>query len=100
MPLFLVKRVVGDVTQTEVDAAVFRAKACAYEFSGLQWLSSYWHKEGGISYCVYEAESKEQLEAHAVRAQVECDEVWPVSLLTPEQYSSSRAWMPRESAAT
>jgi hypothetical protein len=96
MALFIIKRVIGESSQTDVDAAIFRARACAYDFPGLRWVHSYWHREAGITYCIYEAESKEQIVAHSQRASLICDEVWPVSLLAPEQYRSHSAWIEPE----
>jgi hypothetical protein len=99
--LFLIKRVIGDASQTEVDGAIFRAKACAYDFPGLHWQHSYWDKSAGITYCIYEAESKEQIVAHSRRASLICDEVSAVSLLSPDQYfgDSSGTPQPAEAAA-
>jgi hypothetical protein len=98
MALFLIKRYVGEATQTEVDAAIFRAMSCAYQFDGMRWVTSYWDKEGGYTYCVYEAESKEHIQEHARRASLTCDEVFTVSQLGPEQYPSSRTCLTEEAS--
>jgi hypothetical protein len=99
MSLFLIKRLIGESSQSEVDAAIFRARACAYDFPGLRWIQSYWDKQAGITYCIYEAASKEQILDHSRRASLICDEVYPVSLLAPGQYSSHAAWLESDGSA-
>jgi len=91
MALFLIKRGVPGSDQGDIDAAVFRSMACVYQFPGMRWITSYWDQANGISYCVYEAASREQIEAHSARAQIPCDDVWEVSSVDPSQYIGSRA---------
>jgi len=86
MPLFMIKRKVPDATQEDVDAALFRAMACMFQFSGMKWLNTYWDRTNGQSYCVYEARDEEQIRAHASRAHIPCDEIWPVEGIDPSQY--------------
>jgi hypothetical protein len=90
MALFLIKRDVRGATATDYDAAIFRAISCVYDFEGLNWVHSYWDREAGFSYCIYEAESAEQLHQHAERAQIPCDEVYPVAHMVPEAYEAGR----------
>ena len=90
MALFLIKRDVRGASDTDYDAAVFRAISCSYEFAGLYWVQSYWDRESGYSYCVYEAESAEQVRQHSVKSQIACDEVYPVTHIAPDGYTASR----------
>ena len=90
MALFLIKRDVRGATPTDYDAAAFRAISCAYDYEGLRWVHSYWDRESGFSYCVYEAQSIEQIRQHSQRAHIACDEVYPVSHMVPEAYSAGR----------
>jgi hypothetical protein len=90
MPLFLIRRDVTGATQTDYDAGVFRAISCAYDYEGLRWIHSYWDREGGMSYCLYEARSIDQIKQHSQRSQIACDEVLPVSHVQPEMYTAGR----------
>jgi hypothetical protein len=91
MPLFLIKRAIPGATASDYDAAVFRAMSCAYEFDGLRWVTSYWDEDGGYSYCVYEAQDADQVEQHSHRAQIACDEVFPIVQVNPADYRSDVA---------
>jgi hypothetical protein len=86
MPLYRVRRDVGDISQEDLDAAAFRAIVCAPQFPGLRWVRSYWDKGGGHLDCIYEAANPGQLEEHARVARIPCDEVREVSELLPETY--------------
>jgi hypothetical protein len=90
MALYLIKRNVPGASSAEIDAAAFRAMACAYSFPGLRWIHSYWDPKGGATYCIYEAESREQIEDHARRARIPCDEVMPVNYMTPSEYAGGQ----------
>jgi hypothetical protein len=91
MPLFMIKRDVNGATPMDYDAAVFRAISCAYDFEGLRWVHSYWDRESGNSYCVYEAQSPEQLRQHSQRSHISCDEIYPVAQIVPESYAAGRS---------
>jgi len=86
MPLYKVTRNVGDLSRDELDAAAFRAIVCAPQFSGLRWIRSYWDRQNGLLDCYYEAQSIEQLEAHARTARIPCDDVRLVDEVLPDPY--------------
>ena len=86
MPLFKVRRDVGEMTQEDMDAAGFRAIVCAPQFPGLKWHRSYWDKAQGRLDCIYEAETQGQLEEHARVSRIPCDEIREVAEVLPDPY--------------
>jgi uncharacterized membrane protein len=89
MPLYQIRRNVPGAGREDVDAAAFRALVCAIEFPGLEWVESYWDSGRGVITCIYEAESREQVEAHARRSRIACDEVREVEVIRPDDYVES-----------
>ncbi len=89
MPLFLIRRDVPGATQEDIDAAAYRAIACAFNYEGIKWHTSYWDKEAGRLHCVYEGQSREQIEDHSRRARIPCDEVRQVTQLMPEVWQGA-----------
>ena len=87
MPLFSIERELPGATSDDVDAAGSRAAACAFNYPGLKWISSYWDRSGGRILCIYEAESAEQIEHHSMRARIPCDKITPVEHVDPTRYS-------------
>ena len=87
MALFTIERKLPGATSEDVDAAGFRAVACAFNYPGLRWLSSYWDPEGERILCIYEAESAEQIEHHSMRARIPCDRVSLVYHIDPERFA-------------
>lgn len=87
MPLFFIRRSVSGATQEAIDAAAYRAIACALRYEGLHWITSYWDQAKNELHCVYEGISAEQIENHSRRARIPCDEVRPVMQVSPEQYT-------------
>jgi hypothetical protein len=90
MALFLIKRDVRGASETDYDAAVFRAISCSYEFEGLRWVQSYWDRDTGYSYCIYEAANEEQIRQHSSKSRIACDEVHAVTHVAPEGYTAGR----------
>lgn len=86
MPLYRIRRDVGQLSQEEMDAAAFRAIVCAPQFPGLKWIRSYWDRETGRLDCIYEAANATQIEEHAATARIPCDQVRPVDEVMPETY--------------
>jgi len=86
MPLFTIRRDVPDVTREDLDAAAFRALACAYEYPGLRWVRSYWDEDRGQLLCLYEARDAAQIEHHSRRSRIPCDEIRAVIEFGPESY--------------
>jgi hypothetical protein len=89
MPLYKIRRRVGEMSQDEMDAAAFRAIVCAPQFPGLKWHRSFWDREAGLVDCLYEAEDQAQIEEHARVSRIPCDEVRPVDELIPDAYINS-----------
>ncbi len=94
MPLFTIRRDLGPATQEDFDAAVYRAIICAYEYSDLKWIRSFWNPERGEVRCYYEARDVAQLQEHAYRAAIPCDEVALVTEILPESYSAENPRTP------
>jgi len=90
MTTYLVKRNIAGAGPNDYDAALFRALSCVYDFPGLKWLHSFWDREGAVSYCVYEAESIEQIYEHSALAHIPCDEVSVVLATGPDTYEAGR----------
>ncbi len=86
MPIFTIRRVLGEVSKEDVDASAFRAIVCSYEYPGMKWHQSYWDVERGELLCIYEADSAEQIYGHAERSKIPCDEVRLVTVLRPGDY--------------
>jgi hypothetical protein len=86
MPLYTIRRMVPGAQQDDVDAASLRAIFCAYEYSGLKWIRSFWDQAKQELLCVYEATSPDQIREHSNRARLPCDEVTEVVEFGPEQY--------------
>lgn len=86
MPLYRIRRNVGDISEPEVDAASFRAILCGAEFPGLRWHRSYFDKAAGWIDCIYEANSAEDIREHARIARIPCDEIHEVVEVKPETY--------------
>ena len=89
MPLYTIRRKIPDASQEDVDAASLRAIFCAYEYSGLKWVRSFWDRDHQELLCVYEATSPDQVREHSERSRIPCDEVIEVLEFGPEQYLHS-----------
>ena len=95
MPLFLVRRTNPYAKPTDLDAAMFRGLICSKEFPGLKWLRTY-HTDGMTSaWCVYEANSIDDVAEYSNRASLDYDEIVEIAELTHESY-----WTPRKSEMT
>jgi hypothetical protein len=86
MALYVIRREVPGSTQEEIDAASWRAIACAVNYPGLRWIHSYWDISGQL-FCVYEAEDESQIRGHAKQSRIPCDEVKQVVVVRPEHYT-------------
>ena len=91
MALYLIRRNLGQATQGDLDGASIRALSCLYNYEGLRWLTSYWNEATGQIYCVYEAQSEQQIIEHSAQARIPCDEITPVQQVNPEEYASQVA---------
>jgi len=86
MPLYRIRREVGEISQEEMDAAAFRAILCAPQFPGMRWHRSYWDREAGRLDCFYEALTLRDVEEHARVARIPCDEIRQVDEVVPDTY--------------
>lgn len=86
MPLYAIRRAVGDVTPDDIDAAALRAIFCATEYDGFRWIRSYWDREAGLLNCIYEAQSAAQIREHSMRSNIPCDDVHEVTEILPGTY--------------
>jgi hypothetical protein len=86
MPLYQVRRDIGDVSQDDLDASAYRAIICAYQFPEIRWVRSFWNRAAGQITCFYEARDPEQLTEHARLSRIPCDEVREVTEVLPEPY--------------
>ena len=86
MPLYSIRRQIGQVSEDELDASAFRAIVCAFQFDGLKWRRSYWDRKAGELTCIYEAQTSRQLEDHARVSRIACDSIAEVSEVRPEPY--------------
>ena len=88
MPLYLIDRDISSFDENDLEGAALRALACTYSFQGMRWVRSFLNEETGASFCIYEAESAEDLREHAVLANLPCDEVREVTEIEPQRFEA------------
>ena len=86
MPLFLIRRDLGQVSKEDVDAASIRALSCVFNYEGMRWVTSYWDQPGGKVFCVYEARDAQQIVDHSAQSRIPCDEITNVQQVDPAEY--------------
>jgi hypothetical protein len=86
MPLFHIRRDIGQISQEELDAAAVRAILCAPQFTGMKWQRSFLDRKAGRLDCYYEAASASDVRDHARVARIPCDDVWEVEEVLPQPY--------------
>ena len=86
MPLYRVERAVGEQSQAEIEAGIFRAASCSNRFEGLRWLRSFHDAAAKQFTCYYEARSPADIRAHAAHAGIPCDEIAEVREYLPDNY--------------
>ena len=78
MPRYLIRRVLGDVNDAELEAAADVSRHVRSEhFPDIEWEHSHVVRtpEGLVSYCVYAAPDAERVRDHAAAAGLPADEV-------------------------
>jgi hypothetical protein len=96
LALFLVPRTEPFAGESDLDAAMFRALLCAQSFPGFKWIRTYYTEDSKKAFCVYEANSADDVRAYSRLANIPYDAVIEVEELTRETY-----WTPAfEDAAT
>jgi hypothetical protein len=84
LPLLLVRRKLDPLTQAEFRAVALQAIMCAYEYTDLRWLRSYWARDDNELHCLFRARTHDLVREHAARSRIPCDEVLDaVDLLQP-----------------
>lgn len=86
MPLYLVRRTNPFGAEADLDAAMFRTLVCTKAFPGLRWIRTYHTPGGERAYCVYEANSRDDVHRYSRAANVPYDEIIEVGELTRELY--------------
>ncbi len=86
MATYIIHRTVGQVSETDIEAASYRANAALASMSGIRWIRSYYSAEEGKIYCEYEALSLDLLIEHARRADIPFDGATIVRELDPDMF--------------
>jgi hypothetical protein len=83
MPRFVIHRVLGDVSDEQLEAAAEESRRVrAEQFPDLEWEHSHVVRtaEGRSSYCIYAAPNAQRLREHAAAAGLPADEVQEIEL--------------------
>ncbi len=83
MPRFVIRRVLPDMTNDEIEAAAEASSRVRVEqFPELEWEHSHVVRteDGLTSYCIYAAPSAQHLRDHAAAAGLPADEVHEIQL--------------------
>lgn len=88
MPLYLIERRIGDMTEDEMAAGGLRALAAQEKLTSdkVRWIRSYFDPEGRQMRCIYEAESADLVRQHAEMARIPCDSITEVIEHVPDTY--------------
>ncbi len=86
MPMFKIRRVVGEMTNDDMNAAALRSIWCLSDYPGLRWVNSLWDKDAGEVTCLYESRSAEEIRSHSEAARLPCDEVKEITVIDPDEY--------------
>jgi hypothetical protein len=86
MPTYSIRRIVGNISRDDVDAAAIRSLWCLANFPQVRWIRSTWDEGRGEINCLYEAPNVEVIREHAVSANLPCDEVREVDIIDPDDY--------------
>ncbi len=85
MSLYAIRRPFPNATETDLDAAGFRALACVPFYPGMRWIRTLWDPEREETLCIYEARSVDDIWRHSEQAGLPCSEVRRVHEKLPEQ---------------
>jgi hypothetical protein len=86
--MFLVPRSDPFSSVTDLDAAMFRALVCSNSIAGLKWIRTYYTPGVKTSWCVFEANSAEDIAAYSRLANIPYDDIIEVAEITRDAYWS------------
>jgi hypothetical protein len=89
MPLYSIRRPFPGAQPADLDAAGFRALACAPFYPGMRWIRTFWDAERQETLCIYEARSVDDIWRHSEQAGLPCEEVREVTEKLPEELETS-----------
>jgi hypothetical protein len=77
MPMYLIKRNFGSISDESLGSAAQTSKQVCSTLPGVKWVRSYLAIEDGekITYCIYEAPDQETVKKQAEQANLPCDEI-------------------------
>jgi hypothetical protein len=75
LQLVLVRRHLDPGTYREFRSIALQAIMCAYEYTDLRWLRSFWAREQNELLCVFRTRTHDLVREHAYRSRIPCDEV-------------------------
>jgi hypothetical protein len=84
LQLVLVRRRLQPTTRQNFRAVALQAIMCAYEYTDLRWLRSYWATEENELHCVFRTRTHDLVREHARRSRIPCDEVHDAVELGPD----------------
>ncbi|MGE5595666.1 MAG: nickel-binding protein [Hyphomicrobiales bacterium] len=91
MPLYLIRRPFPGAKPAEIDAAGFRALACAPFYPGMRWIRSFHDTQAEEMFCIYEARSADDIWRHAEQSSIPCASVVTVSEIVPPPVPAAAA---------
>ena len=83
--LVLVRRKLDPMTQREFRAVALQAIMCAYEYTDMRWLRSFWATEQNELHCLFRTRTHDLVREHAQRSRIPCDEIYDAIEVTPGQ---------------
>lgn len=81
--LWMIERDVATWTDEDVEAAGLRAKICVLWYPNMEWVRTFYEREGERLLCIYRAESETDIRTHALAAGLPCGTVLPVDEVLP-----------------
>ncbi|CAN5668520.1 hypothetical protein BH24ACT21_BH24ACT21_12590 [soil metagenome] len=86
MPKYIIVRTVGELTDSEIEAAGKKSIEVVEQMPDVHWIRSYYSAEEGKLYCEYEAPSIELVFEHAQNANLPLDRATVVQELEPAMF--------------
>ena len=81
--LWMIEREVTGWSDEDVEAAGIRAKLCVLWYPNMEWIRSFFDREGERTMCFYRAESEADIRSHALATGLPCGIVSPVEEVLP-----------------